>query len=228
MSTYLLVNLLALSMPFLLSFDKKVHFYTQWKYLFPSMFLTMILFIPWDIIFTLKGVWGFNPLHLEGIDILHLPLEEWLFFIIVPYASIFTYEVLNAYIKRDLLAKYSKSISIFLISILLLIAFLNLSKAYTSVSFIFAAVFIIIVEFILKSEFMGRFYLAYLVILIPFLAVNGILTGSFIEEEVVWYNNSENLSIRLFTIPIEDAVFGLLLMLMNTTFYEYFKRLGRS
>ena len=70
---------------------------------------------------------------------------------------------------------------------------------------------------------MGRFYLAYLVVLIPFFAVNGVLTGSFIEEEVVWYNSSGNLSIRLFTIPIEDAAYGLLLMLMNTTLYEYFK-----
>jgi len=228
MSTYLLVDLLALSMPFLLSFDKKVHFYTQWKYLFPSIILTMLLFIPWDIVVTLKGIWGFNPMHLSGISILHLPLEEWLFFIVVPYASIFTYEVLNAYIKRDLLAKYSRYISVFLIFLLFLIAILSFAKAYTSVSFIFAAVFIIIAEFILKSKFMGRFYLAYFVILIPFFAVNGILTGSFIEEEVVWYNNSENLSIRLFTIPIEDAVYGLLLMLMNTTFYEYFKKNGNN
>ncbi len=224
MSTYLLVDLLALSMPFLLSFDKKVHFYRQWKYLFPSVFLTMLLFIPWDIIFTLKGIWGFNPMHQSGISILRLPMEEWLFFIVVPYASIFTYEVLNAYVKRDFLAHYSRYISVFLIFLLLLIAFLSINKAYTSVSFIFAAAFIIFAEFFLKSKFMGRFYLAYFVVLIPFFIVNGILTGSFIEEEVVWYNNSENLSIRLFTIPIEDAVYGLLLMLMNTTFYEYFKK----
>jgi len=223
MSTYLTVILLALIFPLLLSFDKKVHFYTQWRYLFPAIFITMLLFIPWDIIFTIRGVWGFNPMHLEGIEIFHLPLEEWLFFIVVPYASLFTYEVLNAYIQKDLLGKYSKHISIFIIGLLLVVAAFNLDRLYTSVSFILAALFVFYVHFYRKAVFMGRFYLAYLVVLIPFFAVNGVLTGSFIEEEVVWYNSSGNLSIRLFTIPIEDAAYGLLLMLMNTTLYEYFK-----
>ncbi len=223
MSTYLLVDILALSMPLLLSFDKKVHFYTNWKYLFAAIFLTMLVFIPWDIIFTLNGVWGFNPLHLTGINILHIPLEEWLFFIVVPYASLFTYEVLNAYISRDVFGNYAKYISIFLITVLLLIALFNIGKVYTSVSFILAGGLIFLTQFVLKAKFMGRFYLAYLVVLIPFFAVNGVLTGTFIEEEVVWYNNAENLSIRLFTIPIEDAAYGLLLILMNITFYEALK-----
>ena len=45
--------------------------------------------------------------------------------------------------------------------------------------------------------------------------MNGILTGSFIENEVVWYNNLENLNIRLFTIPIEDTVYAFTLILLN-------------
>jgi lycopene cyclase domain-containing protein len=71
---------------------------------------------------------------------------------------------------------------------------------------------------------MGRFYLAYAVCLVPFFVVNGILTGSFIEEEVVWYNNEENLGIRLFTIPVEDVVYGMLLILMNVTFMEAIRK----
>jgi len=41
------------------------------------------------------------------------------------------------------------------------------------------------------------------------------LTGSFIEEEIVWYNNSENLGIRFFTIPIEDFGYAFSLILLN-------------
>jgi ligand-binding SRPBCC domain-containing protein len=58
------------------------------------------------------------------------------------------------------------------------------------------------------------------IFLFPFLIVNGILTGSFLADPVVWYNNQENLALRIFTIPIEDFVYGLLLFLMNVTIYE--------
>ena len=66
---------------------------------------------------------------------------------------------------------------------------------------------------------MGKFYRAYLVSLIPFFIVNGILTSL----PVVMYNDSENLGIRIFTIPIEDTMYSLLLLLMNIVLFEYFK-----
>ncbi len=97
MSLYLLINILSIGLPLLLSFDKRVHFYTSWKYLFPAMFITMTLFIVWDVIFTAQGVWGFNERYHGHIKLWGLPLEEILFFISVPYASIFTLQVLKAY-----------------------------------------------------------------------------------------------------------------------------------
>jgi len=60
--------------------------------------------------------------------------------------------------------------------------------------------------------------------LIPFFIVNGILTGSFIENEVVWYNNDENLGIRLFTIPIEDTIYAFTLILTTLALTEYFQK----
>jgi len=66
-----------------------------------------------------------------------------------------------------------------------------------------------------KSEVIRSFFITFLIILIPFIIVNAILTGSFIEEEIVWYNNSENLGIRFFTIPIEDFGYAFSLILLN-------------
>ena len=61
-------------------------------------------------------------------------------------------------------------------------------------------------------------------ILIPFLIVNGILTGSFIKDEVVWYDDLENLGLRIFTIPIEDAFYGMLLLILSISIYEYLRK----
>ena len=62
-----------------------------------------------------------------------------------------------------------------------------------------------------------------MILLIPFFIVNGILTGSFIAEEVVWYNNSENLNIRIFTVPIEDIVYAFSLILSNLILIKTFE-----
>jgi lycopene cyclase domain-containing protein len=62
---------------------------------------------------------------------------------------------------------------------------------------------------------LNTFFITFLIILIPFSVVNGILTGSFIDEPVVMYNNSENLGIRLGTIPIEDIGYAFSMLLMS-------------
>jgi lycopene cyclase domain-containing protein len=75
-----------------------------------------------------------------------------------------------------------------------------------------------------KTPILSQFFITFLIILIPFFIVNGILTGSFIENEVVWYNNNENLNIRLFTIPVEDVVYAFNMLFPSLLLIEFFKR----
>jgi lycopene cyclase domain-containing protein len=74
--------------------------------------------------------------------------------------------------------------------------------------------------FIYKSDNLGRFFLAYFISLIPFLICNGLLTAL----PVVIYNNNENMNLRLFTIPLEDTLYGLSLMLIPILIMDYFKK----
>ncbi len=225
MYTYLLINLFSISIPFIASFDRRLKFYREWKYFFPGMLLTLAFFIAWDVLYTHWGIWGFNERYLTGIDIINLPLEEWLFFITIPYACVFTYVALKYLVKKDYLGPYQKSISWVLIIVLAVIGVIHYDHLYTSVTFGLTAIFLLLHLYVFKSAYLGRFYFTWLFILIPFFIVNGILTGSGIEEEVVYYNDAMNMGIRMFTIPVEDSVYGMLLILMNVTFYEKFRQM---
>ncbi|WP_139002909.1 lycopene cyclase domain-containing protein [Hyunsoonleella aestuarii] len=221
---YLLLNLGSLSIPFLFSFHPKLKFYSLWKSLFIAIFITMLVFIPWDVIFTLNGYWGFNDTYFLGTKIFGLPLEEWLFFICIPYACVFThYALLHYFPNIKLNTNITKRLSYILILVFFFITILNYDKWYTFINFLLATVLTAIVVSINK-ELLSKFYFTFLVMLIPFFIVNGILTGSFIENEVVWYNNNENLSFRLFTIPIEDSIYAFSLILMNLSILEYLEK----
>lgn len=212
---YLLLNLGSLSVPFLFSFHPKLKFYKLWKPLFTGIIISMLIFIPWDVIFTKQGIWGFNETYFLGTKLFYLPIEEWLFFICIPYACVFTHYALIYYFPNLKLSKEkAKTISYLFILILIILAFINYDKWYSLINFSLAAILTIIVINI-RIELLRSFYLTFIVMLIPFFIVNGILTGSFIENEVVWYNNLENLNIRLFTIPVEDTVYAFSLILLN-------------
>ena len=98
---YLAVDLGVLAAPLLLSFDKRVNFFSQWKDFWPVNLVVLTFFIAWDVLFTKWGIWGFNPDYLLGPEWLGLPLEEWLFFICIPYASVFTYAVIKSYVRQN-------------------------------------------------------------------------------------------------------------------------------
>ncbi|MFT6756039.1 MAG: lycopene cyclase domain-containing protein, partial [Urechidicola sp.] len=105
MSLYLILNIASLSIPLMYSFEKKMRFIQWWKEVFLSISIVAAFFIIWDIIFTNQGVWGFNSTYLIGFDILNLPIEEWLFFICIPYASIFIHYAFQYFLPNKKLSK---------------------------------------------------------------------------------------------------------------------------
>lgn len=221
---YLTLNVLSFIVPFLFSFYPKANFSKKWKYVIPGILITAIIFIVWDEVFTQMGVWGFNEEYTTGIKVFSLPLEEVLFFFCIPYACIFTYFALNYLVERDHLFPHQEIISSIIIVVCLVMGMYFMDRAYTAVTFIATGLFLAWHLLKLRPRYMGRFYFAFIFILIPFFIVNGILTGSFIPGEVVWYNNTENLGVRIGTIPIEDMFYGLLMILMSITIAEELER----
>ncbi|MGB1075229.1 MAG: lycopene cyclase domain-containing protein [Flavobacteriales bacterium] len=227
MPLYLIVNILVLLPPLLLSFDKKVHFASRWRAHFPVNLTVMAGFILWDVAFTDMGIWGFNPVYLIGYSLFGLPLEEWLFFITIPYACSFTYVTLQAYIRRNLLADMAGAITFicWLICIGLVVhhpghLYIQWAAGLSALALTWALIYI--------PAWLGRFWMAYFVLLLPFVISNGVLTGiSFweypflhhhaeaISDQIVWYDPNHNTGWRIFSMPADDLVYGFLLIFLN-------------
>lgn len=215
MSLYFILLTASVGVPLLLSFDKRLRFYTRWKYVLPSVAAVALIYIVFDILLTGNGVWGFNARYLSGKFIYNLPVEECLFFVAIPYASLFLhYSVLEYFPNLKLRDELVKVITFSLISGSLAILVFNFQNQYT-LYILSKFIIVLLLSFFDKNKTINTFYITFLVILVPFVIVNGILTGSFIEEEVIWYNNSENLGIRFFTIPVEDFAYAFSMILFN-------------
>lgn len=219
---YLGVNAFAISFPLLRSFESKIQFAKKWGALFPAILITAAFFLIWDHWFTVMGVWEFNPRYILGIYFFDLPLEEWLFFITVPFACVFIYEVLNYFFPKDPLKDLGKPFVYVMVPFLIGLGLMHLDKWYTSVNFFIGAIALVLHFLAFNDKYLGKFLFAYLVHLIPFLLCNGVLTGGLTEEPVVIYNNSENLGIRIWTVPVEDTIYSMTLLLMNISFFEKF------
>ena len=220
--TYLGLLVLSLSYPLYKSFEGKIQFYRKFKYIFPAIILTAIPFLAWDVAFETKHIWQFNPEYTLGFNILGLPIEEWLFFFIIPFACFFIYEVMQYFFP----AKTTRLIKVtaVVVSLLFLVtAIIKLHLSYTFISFILASVVLfIIARWKAISDKLSSFFEGYLVSLLPFFLVNGVLT----KMPVVLYNNGENLSVRIFSIPVEDMVYLLSLLFINFTIYEILRQHG--
>ena len=217
--TYLLINLATIFFPVVLSFDKRVAFAKSWKFIWPGMAITGLIFLFWDVLFTIHGVWSFNDQYIVGIKFWGLPLEEVLFFLTVPFACIFIYACLDHYVKWQISKDVSRSISGLFILASTFILMGNFNRLYTAVTFSLLAIILLLLLFVFKTDWLSRFYLAFLVSLLPFYIVNGLLTSI----PVVLYNDEQNLGFRVGTIPFEDHFYSMALLLMNVGFFEYFK-----
>jgi lycopene cyclase domain-containing protein len=221
--TYLLLNILSIAYPIAQSFEHRITMWKKWYAIIPAIAITSTIFILWDELFTQLGVWAFNERYLTGLFIGSLPIEEWLFFITVPYACIFIYLVLNYFIKPDLLGKLAPYISYFVGGGLVLAGLISLPRIYTSIACIGAGGMMIVIQKFVNASWMGRYYLAYLVSMIPFIIINGQLT----VKPVVIYDNFQNSGIRIFienwaNIPVEDMAYNMFMLIMVIGLYEYF------
>jgi len=223
---YLLLDGATILFPVLLSFDKKVVYVKQWKRVLVAAAVVSIPFLIWDVLFTAHGIWGFNPDYLVGWYLFNLPVEEVLFFLMVPFSCMFIYACVKVYLGMHAhhITRMNAAIYSLLLCYVGFIAWGTLLNdgAYSRAVIVSALLTCIMLVFFRQQT---RFLpLAFAVSLVPFLLVNGIVTGAVTKEPVVWFNGSERLPFSILTIPVEDVLYSFTLIGLNAVVYEWISR----
>ena len=216
MSLYGWVILLSFAGPFALSFDKKVAFFKEWTFVLLASICVAIPFLIWDELFTQWGVWGFNPRYLLKVYLGHLPLEEVLFFFVIPYNFIFLLRVIQAYFPNRTVEKLPQLFAFLFVFSSTLWVLLYAKNYYTFLACALSGALTLLCR---KKTWYQDFMWAYLLCLLPFFIVNGILTGAVTDEPIVWYSGSHIIGWRMISIPFEDLYYNYALLLPLTWIY---------
>ncbi|GAB3348679.1 hypothetical protein GCM10027566_04250 [Arachidicoccus ginsenosidivorans] len=222
--TYILIDFLTVVVCFAFSFHPKIRFDKHFLAFLKASVLVAVPFIIWDALFTKFGIWWFNTDYTLGLTIFGLPIEEVLFFICIPFACVFTFFCLDKFFKLDWANAFNNTIVFVGVIVCVLSALLFYDKMYTFVTAVAATLVLVYLHFIANVEWIGKASLVYLILMLGFFPVNGILTGSGLPSAVVNYNPNEFLVIRMFTIPIEDAVYGYTQFLLVLYFFKMFQK----
>ncbi|MDE0424169.1 MAG: lycopene cyclase domain-containing protein [Candidatus Poribacteria bacterium] len=217
---YLLFNLAVVVGPVVSQFSRQIKSVSRWRLKLLVSVIVMIPYVIWDALVA-GSHWQFNTAYTLDFRLFGLPIEEWLFFITVPFGCLLVWETLPQldrwlarlkslrHIRNVLYATLPVGIWVF-----------STGKQYTGLVLCCFGL-VGLVDMLLRTDLLLRpktyLYLAIVAGLI--LVFNGYLTA----RPVVIYGEAYQMGYRIWTIPIEDFGYGFTLMLFNTMLYEKLK-----
>jgi len=221
--TYALILFFTVIVCFVASFDKRLRFDREFVPFFKAAGIVALFFIAWDIWFTSRGVWWFNTRYTLGLMVAGLPWEEWLFFIFIPFSCVFTYFCIDKFFNLKSLSAFNNMVVFVSIIICAVVALRYADRIYTLVTALVTIVTLAVFHFALRIPWITQASLVFTLLMLGFLPVNGILTGTGLESPIVNYNPKDFIGIRILTIPIEDAVYGYTQFLLVLYFFKKFQ-----
>jgi len=204
MSRYLLIDLAIIAFPLIFSWWRPVRYYRRWPALLFAVATAGTAYLAWDNWFALRGDWSFNPEYLLGIKIFALPLEEYLFFLVVPFSCIFIYEVLRAKSRKRAI-RFPRGFPAALAVFFFIGSAVFIKQGYTRLALASCGLFFLIAALAGKKLLSSSHYWIYILIsYAPFLIFNHLLTA----PPIVMYNPAAIWGVRLISIPIEDFFYS--------------------
>lgn len=79
----------------------RVHVFRRWRRLLLTLLPVVVVFVLWDLAAIAAGHWTFDPEQMTGVVLPGgLPLDEVLFFVVVPICAVLGFEATRAVLRR--------------------------------------------------------------------------------------------------------------------------------
>lgn len=183
-----------------------------------AIFVVGLPFVVLDI-FVTDLWWYFNPDFVFGLLLFGVPIEEYLFFVGIPWACLVIWEQLRHMDMKIISARLLYGFSITFGGILTIMAS-QASMNYTTAAVLMFAVFCMIDSRFNAYLVQKNGLLMFGIVTLCILVFDGYLTA----RPVVTYNHAMITNWRVLSVPIEDFLYGWTLILFNVYVYEYFRR----
>lgn len=98
----LLLGCLLITLP--LEFLLRARVYRRPRRLVMALLPVVVIFVAWDLLGIVRGHWTYNPRYVTGVQFGVVPLEELLFFLVIPICGLLTYEAVGtvlSYVRRQ-------------------------------------------------------------------------------------------------------------------------------
>jgi lycopene cyclase domain-containing protein len=94
----LMAACLVLTLPLEFLFNARV--WRRPRRLLATMWLPVLIFALWDVIAIARDHWTYNGAYVTGVELPgDLPIEELVFFVVIPICSLLTYEAVKGIIR---------------------------------------------------------------------------------------------------------------------------------
>ncbi len=214
---YLIFNLVVLIGPLSAIVFYRPIILPVWPALFFSLFIAAVIFIILDQWATGR-FWYFNRKYLTGLFIGKLPVEEWLFFITVPFACFLLWVNLQPLLPDASVNFFWLVGFLFCLSILALI---SLKKHRTYAAAVIIGFFTVIILDMLAGANLivrQRFWIFMIIVNLLTLIFNAYL----VNQPIVRYFKQPKTGWQILNIPAEDFLYGTCLIYSNLFLYHLF------
>lgn len=216
---YLLFNCIVIVGPVVSHLNRQIKRVSRWRLKLLANGIVMIPYVIWDVLVT-DMHWWFNKAYTLDFRLLGLPIEEWLFFITVPFGCLLVWETLPDTKLSTQLRPLRHIRTVLYTALPIGLWIFSTPKQYTGLVLCCFGI-VGAVDTVLRTDLLlqPKTYIYLAIVSGLILVFNGYLT----TRPVVLYGEAYQSGYRIFTIPVEDFGYGFTLALSNAMLYEKLK-----